>query len=132
MKIAFTTVDLYSGREFLMPWRTVIEVCKVMIEEGYDAQVLTLPVSCQNGDYEFHGIKIMTAPREFNLFCRFIENRQYDVLIYPMPWREALKDISAFGRLKCKKSPTSPVVYIPCITISLFGNGEGLQQQNLI
>ena len=117
MKIAFTTVDLYSGREFLMPWRTVIEVCKVMIEEGYDAQVLTLPVSCQNGDYEFHGIKILTAPREFNLFCRFIENRQYDVLIYPMPWREALKDISAFGRLKCKK-----VAYFPGGVYTMYNN----------
>lgn len=108
MKVAFTTVDLYPDREFLMPWRTVIEVCKVMNQEGYNAQVVTVPVSCKNNDYEFHGVKIVSAPRDFNRFCWFIENEQYDVLIYPMPWREALKDISAFGRLKCKR-----IAYIP-------------------
>lgn len=108
MKIAFTTVDLHPGREFLMPWRTVIEVCKVMNQEGYNAQVVTVPVSYQNDDYKFHGMKIISAPRDFNLFCKLIEKEQYDVLIYPMPWREALKDLSAFGKLKCKK-----IAYFP-------------------
>lgn len=116
MKIAFTTVDLYKGREFLMPWRTVIEIVKGMRENGLYADVVNLPVSSsfdENTDsynsLNIQGLLIKKAPRDFGLFCRFIEKEGYDVVIYPTPWREALKkDFKAFASLKCRK-----IAYFP-------------------
>ena len=116
MKIAFATVDLYKGREFLMPWRTVIEIVKRMRKNGLDADVVNLPVSSsfdENTDSDnslnIQGLLIKNAPRDFGLFCRFIEKESYDVVIYPTPWREALKkDFKAFTSLKCRK-----IAYFP-------------------
>lgn len=116
MKIAFTTVDLYKGREFLMPWRTVIEIVKGMRKNGLDADVVTLPVSSsfdENADSDIplniQGLLIKKAPRDFGLFCHFIEKEGYDVVIYPTPWREALKkEFKAFASLSCRK-----IAYFP-------------------
>lgn len=116
MKIAFATVDLYKGREFLMPWRTVIEIVKGMRENGLDADVVTLPVSTSfdenvnsNIQLNIQGLLIKKAPRDFGSFCHFIEKEGYDVVIFPTPWREALKKgFKAFASLNCKK-----IAYFP-------------------
>ena len=116
MKIAFTTVDLFKGREFLMPWRTVIEVVKRMNREGIDADVVSVPVSAvdveassQEDPLVIQGMTIKTAPRDFGKFCEFAEKEEYDVVIYPTPWREALKGgFKEFCSLKCRK-----IAYFP-------------------
>lgn len=109
MKIAFTTVDLYKGREFLMPWRTVIEVVRGMRGRGIDADVVTVPVSGAQEGYEFNGVEIKTAPRDFVEFSKFVDRNGYDVVIYPTPWREALKgSFKAFGAIKARK-----IAYFP-------------------
>lgn len=118
MKIAFTTVDLYPGREWLMPWRTVIEVCNRMNAQGIKADVVTVPVSQENNDYNFQGTDIKTAPRDFSAFCRWIENKGYDVLIYPTPFREVLKgNFKVFSNLKIKK-----IAYFPGGVYSMSNN----------
>ena len=114
MKIAFTTVDLYSGREWLMPWRTVIEVCMRMRVRGIDAQVINVPVAAPADDYTFYypdgeSIDIKSAPRDFSAFGRRMESEGYDMVIYPTPGREALKGgFKAMAGMKCKK-----IAYIP-------------------
>lgn len=40
MKVGLHTVDLFPGRERLMPFRTVLEVAKVMKAHGWEADVL--------------------------------------------------------------------------------------------
>lgn len=127
MKLAFTTVDLYPGREWLMPWRTVIEVCMRMRARGIDAQVINVPVAAPADDYTFYypdgeSIDIKSAPRDFSAFGRMMESEGYDMVIYPTPWREALKGgFKAMAGMKCKK-----IAYIPggvysvsdCITLA--------------
>jgi len=108
MKIVLATVDLLRGRERLMPWRTVIEVAKYAMRQGHEALVLTMPVSGENVAYEFEGVNILTAPRDFDAFCEYVARKRYDALFYPMPWREGLKNLSAFERLNCVK-----VAYFP-------------------
>lgn len=110
MKIAFTTVDLFEGCEYLMPWRTIIEVVKGMKNNGIDADIITVPViSPINHEYEFQNLIIKSAPRNFIEFGKFIERNNYDVLIYPTPLRESLKkEFKAFANIKCKK-----IAYIP-------------------
>lgn len=119
MKIAFVTVDLFQGREFLMPWRTVIEVVRGMRAYGLDADVVSVSVMpCVNTcgvtsfvetEESIQGLRIKKAPRNFADFCQFVEKERYDVVIYPTPWREALKrDFRAFANLKCRK-----IAYFP-------------------
>lgn len=116
MKIAFTTVDLFKGREYLMPWRTVMEVVKRMRSAGMEADVVSVPVSpaCECGSSSdmplvIQELHIKKAPRDFGLFCKFVEDEGYDVVIYPTPWRESLKgDFRAFADLKCRK-----IAYFP-------------------
>lgn len=114
MKIAFTTVDLYPGREWLMPWRTVIEVCMRMRVRGIDAQVINVPVAAPADNYTFdypdgESIDIKSAPRDFSIFGRMMESDGYDMVIYPTPWREALKgNFKAMAGMKCRK-----IAYIP-------------------
>ena len=114
MKIAFVTIDLYSGREWLMPWRTVIEVCMRMRAKGIDAQVINVPVTASAEDYTFlhsdgQKITINSAPRDFEKFCKYVENEGYDMVIYPTPWREALKrNFKSMAGMKCRK-----IAYIP-------------------
>lgn len=116
MKIAFTTVDLFRGREFLMPWRTVMEVVKRMRSAGMEADVVSVPVSVAEGEVlsadmplVIQGLTVKQAPRDFGQFCKFVEKEGYDVVIYPTPWREALKGgFRAFADLKCRK-----IAYFP-------------------
>lgn len=128
MKIAFVTVDLFKGREFLMPWRTVMEVVRGMRLCGIDADVVTIPVmSCASTCEEsllgksqetILGLRIKKAPRNFAAFCQYVEKEGYDVVIYPTPWREALKkDFKAFADLKCKK-----IAYFPGGVYSWYNN----------
>ena len=75
MKIALTTVDLVQGRERLMPWRTMIEVAKYANAHGHEAVVLTLPVQKDNVNYEFEGVKVKSAPRDFHEFANYVKVR---------------------------------------------------------
>ncbi len=108
MKIAFATVDLLRGRERLMPWRTILEVAKYVQKTGNRAVVLTLPVAEENTEYDYDGVSIKVAPRDFVSFAEYVNNYNFDVLYYPTPWREGLKDLSAFGSIKCIK-----IAYFP-------------------
>lgn len=108
MKIALTTVDLVQGRERLMPWRTVIEVAKYANAHGHEAEVLTLPVQKNNVNYKFDGVKVKSAPRDFHEFANYVKVRGYEVVAYPTPWREGLKNLSAFKGIGCRK-----VAYFP-------------------
>lgn len=56
MKEMTYTVGCYKGREHLMPWRTILEVAKEMVQEGYEASMLN---ACYDQkyvvDYVRHG-----------------------------------------------------------------------------
>ncbi len=108
MRIAIATVDLLQGREILMPWRTVIEVAMYAIKIGHSVEILTLPVSVENSGYDIKGIIVKVAPRDFGEFANYTKKNKYDVLYYPTPWREGLKDLSAFNSIDCTK-----IAYFP-------------------
>jgi len=135
MTIAFVTVDLYPGREWLMPWRTVFEVSRRMRELGIETDVITLPVSGENAEYEFMGTQVKTAPRDFAAFAQYVNKGGYDVVIYPTPWREALKgSFKALKEIRCRK-----IAYIPggvyslgsCLTLARWG-GMGVAKPYLL
>lgn len=104
MRIAFYTYDLCPGREFLMPWRTILEVAKVMTTEGHDTLVLN---ACYDEnirkDYEWRGVAIKALPTGFDILATELVASDADVVFVPFTWRDGLKDLSIFNRVKCKK-----------------------------
>lgn len=56
MRIAIFTFDCFKGREHLMPWRTILEVAKVMVEQGHEANILNV-CNCSEDvqDYDWRG-----------------------------------------------------------------------------
>ena len=109
MKIGLYTVDLFPGRERLMPFRTLLEVAKVMKRNGWDADVLN---SCVLGtdakDFEWQGVKIVQCPRDFSELSFWVNERSYDVFFFAATIREGLRDLSKFSQMSCRK-----IAYVP-------------------
>lgn len=108
MKIAFVTVDLFPGREMLMPWRNVLEIAAFLSIAGHEVDVLNRTVKYACDDIVYKGIQTKKMSRNIHQLCRFIAIEKYEVLVYPMPWRDALKNLNEFTNLKCRK-----IAYMP-------------------
>lgn len=109
MKVALHTVDLFPGRERLMPFRTVLEVAKVMNNEGWEAHVVNSSVSDNNAsNFEWNGVKIVQCPRVFSEMSTWINQNQYDAFYFAATIREGLKDLRGLSLMKCKK-----IAYVP-------------------
>lgn len=109
MKIALNTVDLFPGRERLMPYRTLIEVAKVMNAYGWEAHVLNSPVlEFGQKDYEYEGVQIVQAPRDFSELSKWVNEHGYDVFFFPSTIRDGLKNLSALSQIQCRK-----IAYVP-------------------
>ena len=109
MRVALHTVDLFPGRERLMPFRTVLEVAKVMKAQGWEADVLNSSVSeCDARDFEWQGVNIMQCPRAFSALSEWVNAHGYDVFFFAATIREGLKDLSGFRTMRCRK-----IAYIP-------------------
>ena len=104
MKIALNTVDLFPGREKLMPFRTILEVAYVMRKKGIEVDVLNSLVYA-NGekDYEWYGVPIKQVPRSFAALVEYVDINGYDVFFFPATFRDGLKDLSKFKAMKCQK-----------------------------
>lgn len=104
MRIAIYTYDLCPGREYLMPWRTILEVAKVMTAEGHDTLVLN---ACYDEnirkDYECQGVVIKALPTGFDVLATELVASYTDAVFVPFTWRDGLKDLSIFSRVGCKK-----------------------------
>lgn len=104
MKVALNSVDIFPGRERLMPFRIVVEVAKVMVQNGIEAHIINTAVTEESPvNYEYEGIKIIQAPRNFTALSKFINGRSYDVFLFAATFRDGIKDLSALGEIKCKK-----------------------------
>lgn len=126
MKIALATVDLLRGRERLMPWRTVIEVAMYARKVGHEAVILTLPVAAVNAEYIYEGVPVQVAPRDFAEFRNYVNCQGFDALYYPTPWREGLKDLSAFASITCRKIAYFPGGSVHFSNVWALGNNAGL------
>lgn len=109
MKVGLHTVDLFPGRERLMPFRTILEVAKVMVSCGWQADILNSSVSeCDAKDFEWHDIKIVQCPRDFEKLSKWVNLKNYDVFLFAATIREGLRDLNAFQNMNCRK-----IAYIP-------------------
>ena len=104
MKIAIYTYDLCPGREFLMPWRTILEVARKMSNDGYKPTVLN---ACYDvairSDYEWQGVRIKALPVGFDKLASELIAEDMDVVFVPFAWRDGLKNLSVLSRVNCRK-----------------------------
>lgn len=103
MKIAIYTIDLYPGRERLMPWRTLLEVAKEMIKNNFEVEIITASVERENQDYIYQDLTIRVVPRNFSLLSEFVNKNRYDFLYFPLTWRDGFKNLSALKSINCRK-----------------------------
>lgn len=107
--IAIYTYDLFPGREYLMPWRTIFEVAKVIKADGYKVLILN---ACHDltycDSYEWQGIYIKSLEIGYDKLAKMVMESNISTIFIPFTWREGLKDMSILGRLHCKK-----VAYLP-------------------
>ena len=97
MKVALHTVDLFPGRERLMPFRTVLEVAKVMRENGWEADVINSSVSEKKvADFAWETVPVVQCPRDFSLLSKWVNERGYDAFYFACTIREGLKNLCGF------------------------------------
>jgi phosphatidyl-myo-inositol dimannoside synthase len=117
MKICLFTHDMDKGRERLMPWITLVEVAKVMnVQEGIEAVILSSSEVKGINKREFQNIPIIEFPKgNISLINHFLES-PFDIIYYPVAWRDGFKSIQFLSELKCKK-----IAYIPGGVYSFTG-----------
>ena len=104
MKVGLHTVDLFPGRERLMPFRTVLEVAKVMNEQGWKVDVLNSSVAVKNAkDFQWNGVNVVQCPRDFGALSQWVNDKGYDVFCFAATIREGLRSLKGFKTMKCRK-----------------------------
>lgn len=115
MKVALHTVDLFPGRERLMPFRTVLEVAKAMKANGWEADVVNSSVSEKNAkDFEWQGVRVVQCPRDFAELSQWVNANEYDAFFFASTIREGLRSVDGFKAIKCRK-----IAYVPSGITSL-------------
>ncbi len=112
MKIVIYTIDCYRGRENLMPWRTILEVALVMVENGHDACILN---ACNREkdvvDYVWHsslsscykGVKVYSIlKRDTDIQTKCVDLCP-EVLFIPFSFRDGLRPARWIAQISCTK-----------------------------
>ena len=110
MKIIFFTIDCFKGREHLMPWRTILEVAKVMVEHGYEASILN---ACNNRediiDFDWAGsdssqpVHVCSVIKNNEAIFVKCKNLKPEVLFIPFTFRDGLAPAKWIAKINCKK-----------------------------
>lgn len=104
MKIAIYTVDCYNGREHLMPWRTILEVAKVMGKDGHDVTILNACYEEKDViDYEWQSVKIESVIKQDAAIVQKCSSIKPDVLFIPFTFRDGLKPANWIAQVKYRK-----------------------------
>ena len=107
--IAIYTYDLFPGREYLMPWRTILEVASVFKTKSYKVIIIN---ACHDmtycKSYDWHGIYIKSLEIGYDKLADVINELNIELVFIPFTWRDGLKSMSIIGRISCKK-----IAYLP-------------------
>ncbi len=89
------------SREYLMPWRTVIEVAKGLNDMGHDVVVVNgcdAPV-----EYGRCVVSVCSVAKGMNLLRDLLARLNADVLFIEAKWRDAVRGFRALKGLHCRK-----------------------------
>lgn len=117
MKVLLYSIDMVKGVEHLMPWRTLVEVAK-------HAPMETAICSAQAPDNvrEYDGVKIYAIDYGTAALRQFVTEGGWDVLYYPIAFRQGLKDLSELKTIMTRK-----IAYVPGGLYPLGGSWRLLQ-----
>ncbi len=107
--IAIYTYDLFPGREHLMPWRTILEVAKVMHSEGHE--VIVLNACHDNNDcknYQWENVCVEAIAIGYEKLAVEVKRKNIHTIFLPFTWRDGLKDLSGLSAIDCQK-----IAYLP-------------------
>ena len=92
--IGFFTYDLIEGRERLMPWRTIIEVCKEF-QNSHNKKVTIYSLDCipKNRSRIFQSIKIYSVDKKFVRQKNFFKINKFSSVFFPVVWRTSYNSI---------------------------------------
>tara|TARA_B110000902_G_C14294871_1_gene582905 strand:+ start:9794 stop:10942 length:1149 start_codon:yes stop_codon:yes gene_type:complete len=107
--IAFFTYDLLPGRERLMPWRTIIEVCKVFRKVyNRDVTIYSLDSGSKTSIRTFQTINIQSVDRAYYMSNDFFTTEKITTIFFPVVWRSTAKSINPLALFKGNK-----IAYFP-------------------
>lgn len=104
-RIAFYTVDLCPGREYLMPWRTILEVAKRFNDSNVIVSIIN---ACYKKDerknYVWENIPIYAIEPGYDKLYEFIANTSpINTLFLEIKWRDGLKNWQYIYSIRCDK-----------------------------
>lgn len=104
MRIVIYSVECYRGHEHLMPWRTVLEVAKVIQNEGHEVYVLNACYDQNEAiDFEWDSVKIRSVLKKDTLIVRMCNELKPEVLFIPFTFRDGLKPAKWIAQVGCRK-----------------------------
>lgn len=106
---------MLPGTERLMPWRTLIEVARRMNAKGKNEAAIC-SAQVPDGPRQYDGVTIYTIDPSPNALCDFVKEGSWDVLFYPVTYRQGL-----WGMNYLTDIPAEIIAYIPGGINRLFG-----------
>ena len=107
--IAIFTYDLLPGRERLMPWRTIIEVCKIFQNKyNHNVAIYSLDSISKNSTRTFQTINIHSIDRARYMDNDFFTTEKITTIFFPVVWRSSHKSIKPLALFKGNK-----IAYFP-------------------
>lgn len=103
MKILLYTTDLFKGREYLMPWRTVLEVAKGMHNLGHSVIIINGINESKYLTYASPHVPIRNIRKSLRTLAQVVQETQADILFMECKWRDALKNFTPLKKIPCKK-----------------------------
>lgn len=119
MKVLLYTIEMVKGVERLMPWRTLVEVARYAPKE-YEIAICS--AQKPEGIREYEGVRIYTIDYGISTLRQFVEDGGWNILYYPITYRQGLKDMSEFSAIPSKK-----IAYIPGGLCPLSGSMKLIQ-----
>lgn len=117
MKILLYTIEMVKGVERLMPWRTLVEVAK------YSPHTTAIcSAQTPEGEREYDGVKIYSIDYGAKALADFVEEGGWDVVYYPITYRQGLTDMSALAGIKARR-----IAYVPGGLCPLSGSIKLIQ-----
>jgi len=119
MKILLYTFEMVRGVEHLMPWRTLVEVAK---NAPSAFEVAICSAEGQDGIREYDGVTIFSVDYGVAALERFLQSGGWDVVYYPITYRQGLRNMAALATIKARK-----IAYIPGGLCPLSGSLKLIQ-----
>lgn len=110
---------MVKGVERLMPWRTLLEVAK---HASREIEIAICSAQTPEEMREYDGVRIFSIDYGTEALCQFVDDGGWDVVYYPITYRQGLKNMDKLTSIKARK-----IAYIPGGMCPLTGSLKLIQ-----